>query len=87
MIPIKNPPTFNTLTPTIFMVGRCLSLLQLANSNGLKYTPHQISDLTTSENKGYLLEVDIKNPTDLHDSHNDLSFMCDKQSRKAGSKS
>ena len=38
----------------------------------------QISDLTTSKNKGYLLEVDIRYPTDLHDSHNNLPFMCDK---------
>ena len=40
--------------------------------------PSQISTLTASKIKGYLLEVDIKYPTDLHDSHNDLPFMCDK---------
>ena len=33
---IKNPPTFNTSMPTIFMVERCRSHFQLANSNGLK---------------------------------------------------
>ena len=38
----------------------------------------QISDLTTSKIKGYLLEVDVRYPTDLHDSHNDLPLMCDK---------
>ena len=38
----------------------------------------QISTLATSKIKGYLLEVDIKYPTDLHDSHNDHPFMCDK---------
>ena len=38
----------------------------------------QISSLATSKIKGYLPEVDIKYPTDLHDSHNDLPFMCDK---------
>ena len=38
----------------------------------------QISALTTSKIKGYLLEVNVKYPTDLHDSHNDLPFMCDK---------
>ena len=38
----------------------------------------QISNLATNKNKGYLLEVDVKYPTDLHDSHNDLPFMCDK---------
>ena len=40
--------------------------------------PSQISALTTSRIKGYLLEVGIKYPTDLHDSHNNLPFMCDK---------
>ena len=29
-------------------------------------------------NKGYLLEVDISYPRDLHDSHNDLPFMCER---------
>ena len=38
----------------------------------------QISTLVASKIKGYLLEVDIKYPTDLHNSHNDLPFMCDK---------
>ena len=39
MIPIKNPNTFNTSMPTIFMVGQCLSHFQLANSNGLTLSP------------------------------------------------
>ena len=38
----------------------------------------QISTLAASKIKCYLLEVDVKYPTDLHDSHNDLPFMCDK---------
>ena len=29
-------------------------------------------------NKGYLLEVDVRYPAELHDSHNDLPFMCEK---------
>ena len=40
--------------------------------------PDQISDLTTSKIKGYLLEVNVRYPTELHDSHNDLPFMCNK---------
>ena len=40
--------------------------------------PSQIHTLATSKVKGYLLEVDIKYPTDLHDSHNDLPFMCER---------
>ena len=40
--------------------------------------PDQISALAASKTKGYLLEVDVKYPIDLHNSHNDLPFMCDK---------
>ena len=28
--------------------------------------------------KGYLLEVDVHYPKELRDSHNDLSFMCER---------
>ena len=38
----------------------------------------QISALAASKIKGYLLEIDIRYPTDLHDSHNGLPFMCNK---------
>ena len=38
--------------------------------------PSQISTLSTSKIKGYLLEVDVRYPTELHDSNNDLPFMC-----------
>ena len=40
--------------------------------------PSQISTLATSKIKGYLLEVDIRYPTELHHSHNDVPFMCKK---------
>ena len=35
-----------------------------------------VSYLTKRENKGYLLEVEVSYPRELHDSHNDLPFMC-----------
>ena len=38
--------------------------------------PDEIHDLAKCENKGYLLEVDVRYPRDLHNSHNDLPFMC-----------
>ena len=40
--------------------------------------PSQISALATSKIKGYLLEVDVRYPTELHNPQNDLPFMCEK---------
>ena len=40
--------------------------------------PNEIHKLAASKVKGYLLEVNVKYPTDLHDSHNDLPFMCER---------
>ena len=41
--------------------------------------PKEIHNLAKLKDKGYLLEVDISYPKDLHDSHNDLPFMCEKK--------
>ena len=40
--------------------------------------PDEISGLAKVKDKGYLLEVDVSYPRDLHDSHNDLPFMCER---------
>ena len=40
--------------------------------------PDKISKLAKRKSKGYLLEVDICYPKELHDSHNDLPFMCER---------
>ena len=40
--------------------------------------PNKISELATRTDKGYILEVDVSYPKDLHDSHNDLPFMCER---------
>ena len=38
--------------------------------------PNEIRKLVKCIDKGYLLEVNVKYPKELHDSHNNLPFMC-----------
>ena len=38
--------------------------------------PDEINELAARSNRGYLLEVDVAYPRELHDYHNDLPFMC-----------
>ena len=79
MIPIKNPATFNTSTPAIFISHSQKSQpLPASKFKWVDIKPSQISALTTSKIKGYLLEVNVRYPTELHSSHNDLPFMCEK---------
>ena len=40
--------------------------------------PDEISKLVNNSEKGYLLEVDVAYPRELHDCHNDLPFMCER---------
>ena len=40
--------------------------------------PNEISKLATRTDKGYLLEVDVSYPKELHNPHNDLPFMCER---------
>ena len=40
--------------------------------------PDEISKLANFSKKGYLLEVDIAYPRELHDYHNALPFMCER---------
>ena len=40
--------------------------------------PNEISELATRIDKGYLLEVDVSYPKELHNQHNDLPFMCER---------
>ena len=40
--------------------------------------PDKFSKLANNSDKGYLLEVDVAYPRELHDYHNDLPFMCER---------
>ena len=40
--------------------------------------PDEIEELVNHSNRGYLLEVDVAYPKELHDYHNNLPFMCGK---------
>ena len=43
----------------------------------LDIKPNDVGKLTNSSEKGYILEGDVRYPTELHDCHNDLPFMCE----------
>ena len=50
-------------------------------TGGFKWTdvnPNAISELATRTDKGYVLEVDVSYPKELHNPHNDLPFMCER---------
>ena len=54
---------------------------QPLTTGGFKWVdikPDKISELAKRKSKGYLLEVDVRYPRELHDSHNDLPFMCER---------
>ena len=53
-------------------------LLPTSKFKWVDIKPSQIHTLATSKIKGYLLEVDVCYSTELHDSHNDLPFMCER---------
>ena len=44
--------------------------------------PRDVPELATQINKGYLLEVDVSYPRELHDLHNGLPFMCERMEIK-----
>ena len=67
------------------MVGRCRNRCQ--PTGGFRWVEvrkdwnpnkDRVNDLMAVKDRGYLLEVDVSYPRELHDYHNDLPFMCEK---------
>ena len=57
------------------------TMSQLLPTGGFRWVsikPNEVGELAVHTDKGYLLEVDVSYPRELHDSHNDLPFMCEK---------
>ena len=55
------------------------AMSQRLRTGGFKWVdvnPHEISELASRTDKGYIIEVTVSYPKDLQDSHNDLPFMC-----------
>ena len=62
------------------------AMSQLLSTGGFRWVsidPNEIGELMewisdlSRRDKGYLLEVDVRYPRELHDLHNDLPFMCE----------
>ena len=57
------------------------AMSQYLPTGGFKWVdvnPNEISELATQTDKGYLLEVNVSYPKELHNPHNDLPFMCER---------
>ena len=42
------------------------------------FSPEEIDKLAKKDKKGYLLEVDVEHPKELHENHNELPFLVEK---------
>ena len=49
--------------------------LPMGGFRWVEVKPNEIGKLVKRKDKGYLLEVDVRYPMELHDSHNDLPFL------------
>ena len=64
--------------PTIYMDGQYLNLLPTGGFKWVEVKPDKIEKLRKRKSKGYILEVDVCYPKELHDFHSDLPFMCER---------
>ena len=45
---------------------------------GEDFSPEEIDKLVKKDKKGYLLEVDVEYPKELHENHNELPFLTER---------
>ena len=58
------------------MGGQCLNPYLPGGFQWADVHPDEIGEVANCSDQGYLLEVDVAYPRELHDYHNDLPFMC-----------
>ena len=60
------------------------AMVQKLPTHGLKwkeaedFTPEKIDELVKKDKRGYLLEVDVEYPKELHENHNELPFLTER---------
>ena len=42
------------------------------------FTPEKVDELVKKDKRGYLLEIDVKYPKELHENYNELPFLVEK---------
>ena len=62
---------------TIYMGWAMSQPLPAGGFKWVDVNPNKISKLATRTDKGYVLEVKVSYPEELHNQHNDLPFMCE----------
>ena len=50
--------------------------------NGAGFTPEKTDGIVKKDKRGYLLEVNVKYPKELHENHNELPFLAEKMKIK-----
>ena len=84
-VPMKRAYIFNTWMQTTFTDGQWFKIYQHMDLNEImeKTLPlKKIDELFKKDKRGYLLEVDMKYPKELHENHNELSFLIQKMKIK-----
>ena len=84
-IPMKRAYIFNTWMQTTFTDGKWFKIYQHMDLNGRmeKTLPlKKLTNLSKKDKGGYLLEVDVKYPKELHENHNELPFLAEKMKIK-----